>query len=113
MSTIRINTKSYSGNNVVIRNSKVWIDGKLQEEDSDNKNITIVIEGSLDSLSVDVCDSVEVKGSCKEVRTQSGDVTCGNVTGSIQTMSGDVMADDIAGSVTTMTGDIKCKSRGK
>ena len=113
MNTIRINNKTYTGNNVTVSNNKVYIDGKLQEQDGPDRNISIVVEGNLEKLSVDCCDKIEIKGNCGPVTTQSGDVNIGgNVSGSIQTMSGDVMADDIGGSVSTMSGDVKCKSKG-
>lgn len=113
MSIIRINNKSYSGNNIVVSNNKVYIDGKLQEQDGDNKNISIVVEGDLGSLSVDMCDKVECKGNCGSVNTTSGDVVIdGNVSGSVQTVSGDVMCDDVSGGVSTVSGDVKCKSKG-
>jgi len=111
MSTIRINNKVYEGNNVAISNNKVYIDGKLQEQSSDERNISIVVEGNLAELKADVCDKIEIKGSVGSVRTTSGDVDCGNVSGGVQTMSGDVMCDDVTGGISTMSGDVKCRNK--
>ncbi len=111
MSTIRINNKTYSGNNITVNNNKVYIDGILQEQGDNERNITIVVEGDVEKLQVDVCDKMEIKGNVTgSVQTSSGDVNCGNISGSVSTMSGNVMCDDIGGTVSTMSGDVKCKS---
>ena len=108
MSTIRINQSSYSGSNVSIVNNKVYIDGVLQGQHDNDKSISIVIEGNIESLSVDACNSVQVKGGVTgAVKTVSGDITCGNVGGSVSTISGDVRCGNISGSVSTVSGDIK------
>ena len=111
MSTIRINNKSFSGNNIVVSNNKVYIDGKLQEQDGNERNISIVVEGNISTLQVDVCDKIEIKGEVGSVKTSSGDVDCGNVKGRVHTMSGDVMCDDVYGGISTMSGDVKCKNK--
>ena len=111
MSTIRINNKTFQGNNIVVSNNKVYIDGKLQEQDGDERNISIVVEGNLDKLDVDVCDKIDINGNVGTVKTTSGYVACGNVQGAINTVSGDIMCDDVGGNINTVSGDIKCKSR--
>jgi hypothetical protein len=50
---IKINGKTYFGNNIQVINNKVIIDGKdVTSEHADSKEISIVVEGNLDSLEV-------------------------------------------------------------
>lgn len=106
MSTIVINNNSYSGNNIVIKNGRVIVDGK--DVTPEGKEINIVVEGNIEKLSVDACDKLSVNGNVGSIETKSGDVdVTGNVNGNIQTMSGDVDCGDITGSIKTMSGDIK------
>lgn len=108
---IRINgttiTQTGGGRTVVIQNSRVIVDGQDVTPKGDEKVINVAIEGNVESLKVDVCNSIEIKGSVGMVATQAGDVECGDVGGSVQTMSGDVRCGAVAGNVTTMSGDIR------
>lgn len=106
MGTIRINGSNniISGNNIVVSNGRVIVDGK--DVTPDAKQISIAVDGDVSSVSVDACERVDVKGSAGQVKTQSGDVVCGNVEGSVSTMSGDVNCGAVAGSVSTMSGDV-------
>jgi hypothetical protein len=106
MSTITINGNTYSGNNIVVTKGKVIINGK--DVTPDSKEININVEGNIEELKVDTCDSIIINGDVSNITTQSGDVEIsGNVTGSIQTMSGDVDCGTVGGSISTMSGDIK------
>jgi len=103
---MRINNMSYSGNNIVISKGKVIIDGV--DVTPDSKKINIVVDGNIDKLNVDTCDTLQITGDVDTVSTMSGDVDItGNVTGSVKTMSGDVKCENIGGGVSTMSGDIK------
>ncbi len=106
MSTITINGNTYSGNNIVVTNGKVLINGKDVAPDS--KEINISVEGNIDELKVDACNKVSVNGNISNIKTQSGDVDItGDVSGNIQTMSGDVDCGHVQGSISTMSGDVK------
>ena len=124
--SIVINGKSYSGKNITIRNNQVIIDGKDLTPNA--KQIQIVVEGNIQDLEVDVCDSVriigevgsvrtssgdvQIKGDVKEgVNTTSGDVECKVINGSVYTTSGDVEASSIGGNVETRSGDVDRKFR--
>ena len=91
--------------NVVISNGRVIVDGN--DVTPNAKQVNIEIQGDMQSIEVDVCDSVHVVGSVGSVKTSSGDVRCGDVKGSIQSMSGDVTCGRVDGSVSTMSGDIR------
>lgn len=102
---ININNNSYSGKNIVITNGKVFIDG--MDVTPDSKNIDIKIEGNIDELKVDSCNSIYVLGSVKNINTLSGDVdVVGHVGGNLKTMSGNIKCGDVEGSISTMSGDI-------
>lgn len=108
MNIVKINgitIHSDNSRNVVIKNGKVLVDGK--DVTPESKNITIVIEGDINSLSVDECNALDITGSVGSVKTMSGDVNCGDVTGSVNTMSGDVQCGNISGNVSTLSGDVK------
>ena len=53
MGTISINGVNYSGNNIIISNGKVVINGK--DVTPDSKEINIKVEGNIDKLVVDSC----------------------------------------------------------
>ena len=104
-SIITINGRAYQGNSVSVRGNQVIIDG-VKQDMPEEKNITISIEGNVNTLSVDSCDKVRVTGSVGTLKTMSGDVKCGDVDGDVKTMSGDVKCSDVAGKIKTMSGYI-------
>jgi hypothetical protein len=103
---IRINGKSFNGRNLIIANGKIIIDG--QDVTPDGKDITIHVEGSVDTLKVDVCDEILIKGPVNSVSTVSGDVKIeGNVLNGASTVSGDILCKELHGNASTVSGDIK------
>lgn len=122
---ININNNYHKGKNITIINGKVYIDGK--DVTPDAKEINISVEGNIENLWVDHANAISIKGDINKVKTGSGDISCGNITGGAQTGSGDidcgvingdvqtgsgeVNATTISGSVTTGTGDIKYKGK--
>ena len=112
MNTIKINSNTYSGNNIVVRNGKVIVDGK--DVTPDSKEVNIVITGNVEQLNVDTCNRIDIIGDVNNVSTQSGDVKIkGEISGSVSTMSGDIDCKDVGGSISTMSGDIKHKKSKK
>lgn len=110
MATFKINGKSIQGSNIVIINGKVIVDGKGVQ--SDDKIINITIEGNVEKMDVDVCNTISVKGEVNDVQTKSGDIEVhGNVKGSVSSMSGDVeIGGDVGGNASSTSGDIICKN---
>lgn len=103
-----INGKRYRGNNITMNNGRVIIDGvDVTGDDSVRVHIeTIIFEGNVNTINVG-SSNVNVLGMvCGNVKTASGDVTCGDVMSGVSTMSGDVHAKTIKGNVSTMSGDI-------
>lgn len=114
MSTININGRSYSGNNVSVVNGRVFVDGKdvTDQPGAESKVINIAINGKVDSLHVDACEKVAVIGTVGDLQTKSGDINIeGDVAGNVTTQSGDVDCYDIHGDVQTQSGDIKHKKK--
>lgn len=87
-STVTINGKTYTGDNVTMRNGKVIIDGKEQEGETLSGVVEVRIKGTLENLE---CDA---------------SVKCGDVTGSVSA-GGSVKCGDVGGSVNT-GGSLKC-----
>lgn len=96
------------GRSIQVQNNKVCVDGKeLTWAELESKTINIHVEGNVEELRVDCCNKVEVSGNVKTLETQSGDVVIkGYVSGDIRTQSGDVSCGNIAGNVKTQSGDI-------
>lgn len=107
---IVIGSNVYSGNNLVISNGRVIVDGvDVTASLPDQKQITIEVNGNINSVTADACKKITVSGSVGQIKTQSGDIECGGVEGSISTMSGDVDCLNVGGSIQTMSGNVKHK----
>jgi len=105
MATIKINNHTYTGSSVIISNGKILIDG--EDQTPETKEVTITVNGNIDSISADLCNNITIEGSSGSIKTMSGDVKIhGDVTGSVSTMSGDVDCYNIGESVSTMSGNI-------
>lgn len=108
MNTITINGNKISASgNITVSNGKVIVNGI--DVTPDLKQISIVVTGDVETIKVDACNEITVKGLVKgNISTQSGDINIEqSVGGSVTTMSGDVDCGNISGSVSTMSGDIK------
>ncbi len=111
MSIISINGVTITGNSksVIISNGKIIIDGK--DVTPDSKEINITVNGNIEQLKADSCNTITITGDVKTIQTQSGSVdVTGSINGSVSTMSGSVdCGGDIGGSVSTMSGNVKYK----
>lgn len=70
---IKNSSISIEGNNVSIINNKIFVDGK--EIETEEKVINIIVEGNLDKLEVDCCNSIKVNGVTKDVEVSNGNIT--------------------------------------
>jgi hypothetical protein len=105
LNTVTINGITITSvRSINISGNRVIVDGN--DVTPDAKEIRIEVNGNIESLSVDACNTIMVTGSVGDLATQSGDVKCGDVSGSVKTMSGDVRCGVVKGSVKTMSGDI-------
>lgn len=113
-----------SSGDICIRNGRVLIDGR--DVTPDAKNISIIVSGNVSTLSVDACEKIDITGNVGTlksgsgnvrsgsvsggIKTESGDVECGAVTGDVSTEAGDVECGAVSGNVKTSSGDVKCES---
>jgi hypothetical protein len=105
--SITVNGVTYTGKNITIKNGKVQIDGN-DVTPKDEKVINITVEGNINDLKVDACESCLITGNVKKVNTGSGDVSItGCCDGDIDTGSGDVeVAGNCGGDIDTGSGDV-------
>ena len=100
------------GNNVSIINNKIFVDGK--EIGTEEKEINIIVEGNLDKLEVDCCNSIKVNGVTKDVEVSNGNITIsGDVKGNVNNINGNIIAKVINGNCKTKNGDILCNDQKK
>ena len=68
-----IKSSSIVGNSISIINNKIFVDSK--EIETEEKEINIIVEGNLDKLEVDCCNSIKVNGVTKDVEVSNGNIT--------------------------------------
>ena len=104
---IKNSSISIEGNNVSIINNKIFVDGK--EIETEEKVINIIVEGNLDKLEVDCCNSIKVNGVTKDVEVSNGNIFInGDVKGNVNNINGNIIAKAINGNCKTINGDILC-----
>ena len=102
-----IKNSSIEGNSVSIINNKIFVDGK--EIETEEKVINIIVEGNLDKVEVDCCNSIKVNGVTKDVEVSNGSITIsGDVKGNVNNVNGNIIAKTINGNCKTTNGDIFC-----
>ncbi len=121
---ITVNGETFDGQNIIIRNGRVIVDGK--DVTPEVREINIVINGNIDTLVADACQkisvtgdvgnlktvsgNVDIKGSALgPVTTTSGDIICGEVKNSISSVSGNIDCDDVKGSISSISGIVRHK----
>jgi len=102
---VQINGKTYSGNNVVMNNGTIIIDG-VQVDGDFSGSAPIQMSGDIESLSTD--GSATVNGNVDGNVNAGGSVKCGNVSGSANA-GGSVKCGDIKGSAMA-GGSVKCSN---
>lgn len=108
-----INGQRISGSgglNVVSRNGKVTVNGVDIGNGTEEKVITVKINGNVAGGVKTSSGDVHINGDADSVTTVSGDVHVdGCVSGNVSTVSGDVEALKIDGNVKTVSGDISSR----
>lgn len=90
---------SVIGNNIILDNEVI---GKIED-----KVINITIEGNVEELNIDACNTLTVKGSVQSLQLTNGDIIVENsVMGDVKNTNGDIIAKEIKGNVKTTNGDI-------
>ena len=102
-----IKNSSIEGNSISIINNKIFVDGK--EIETEEKVINIIVEGNLDKLEVDCCNSIKVNGVTKDIEVSNGNIAIsGDVKGNVNNINGNIIAKVINGNCKTTNGDIFC-----
>ena len=102
-----IKNNSIKGNSISIINNKIFVDGK--EIETEEKEINIIVEGNLDKLEVDCCNSIKINGVTKDVEVTNGNIAIsGDVKGNVNNVNGNIIAKVINGNCKTTNGDIFC-----
>ena len=87
------NSFTYKGpyTNIEIKNGKVFIDGKEQEDITNckNKNIFIKLENSCD-IDITNTDKITIQGAVNNVNVTNGDIYCDNILGNIDMTNGNI-----------------------
>ena len=103
-----IKNSSIEGNSISVINNKIFVDGK-EIEIEEEREINIIVEGNLDKLEVDCCNSIKINGVTKDVEVTNGNMTIsGDVKGNINNVNGNIIAKIINGNCKTTNGDILC-----
>lgn len=100
---VTIDGKSFTGGNIQINGNKVIVDGVVQDGELIG-DIKVTVHGDVERLQTG-SGRVFAQG-VGIIQTGSGDVKCGNVSGSVQTGSGDVKCENVSGSIKTGSGDV-------
>ena len=100
-----------NGGTMTIQDGKVFVDGKpidvLESIDTDEKVINITIEGNVERLEVDYCNSIKVTGDAKRIKTNNGDIEIGgDVQGDVHTNMGSITCGNVEGDCHTNMGSI-------
>lgn len=112
MSTVIINGKihKFSGSLSIIGN-KYYVNGKevtdWNDLDKDVKHVEIKIEGDVEKLQVDNCDTIEVSGRVGSIKTHNGNVTAqAGVDGNVETHNGNIMCGKVGGDASSYNGNV-------
>lgn len=93
-----------SGNKIVERQNRVYINGELVCDKS-QQQVVIVVHGNVSKVDTQTAD-VRVYGDCGSVETQSGNIEAETISGDADTMSGSIHAKTIKGDASTMSGNV-------
>jgi len=99
-----VDGREFRGSNISITNGKVTVDGVVQDGDLTGP-INVTIHGDVQSLENN-SGNVTAQ-NVGEISAGSGDIKCGNVSGSVRTGSGDIECGNVGGSIKTGSGDVR------
>lgn len=97
---------------LTFRNGKMIVNGvendAFEEATKDQKAIYITIEGNVDHLDIECCDTIKIHGNAGHVKTNMGDISVeGDVDGDVHTNMGNIHCGEVGGNVHTNMGDIQ------
>lgn len=115
MNTVIVNGKKYSvpNGNISVVNNKVYCNGKLITDTADfqEKEIKIVIEGTVNGdVSSDNAD-ITVNGNVNNVTGKNGNITIsGDVHGNVENKNGNIKCNNVGGNIDNKNGNVANKS---
>lgn len=102
------------GESMTIINGKTYVNGKevdlaeLANKQEDSNVYHIHIEGDVDKLEVDHCETISVTGKVRKIHTSYGSIKIeGDVDGDVHTNMGDIECGNVDGDVHTNMGSIR------
>ncbi len=108
--TSTINGKTYKGKNIEIKNNRVWVDGEEQKDSKlkEVKNISISIDGNIQSIEISDCNDLRVKGDVGKIDLNNGNIEIeGNVENGVTSKNGNIEINgNVTGNVSSVNGDV-------
>lgn len=102
------------GESMTVMNGKTYVNGKevnldeLANKQEDSNVYHIHIEGDVDKLEVDHCETISVTGKVRKIHTSYGSIKIeGDVDGDVHTNMGDIECGNVDGDVHTNMGSIR------
>ncbi|MDR2072327.1 MAG: hypothetical protein LBP60_02700 [Spirochaetaceae bacterium] len=107
--SIIIGNNNFAGQNIIIQNGEVIIDGRKVDLPK-NENIINIVAESLESLRVDSCNGITVKGDAGGIKISQGRLSVdGNVKGDVHITQGNVHCGNIEGDISVAMGNIRTR----
>jgi hypothetical protein len=107
--SIIIGNNNFVGKNITVQNGKVIIDGKIVDLPENDKIINIIAE-NIESLRVDSCEGITVKGNAGDVRISQGRLSVGGcIMGDVHVSQGNIDYGNIEGDVSVSMGSINTR----
>ena len=100
-----INGRSYSGNNITIKNGEVYVDG-VRQADLPEGEREVIVSGDVVSVTSDT-GNITVHGGAGSVSSTNGSVKCGDVAGSVTSVNGNITASTIMGNASSVNGNVR------
>lgn len=96
------------GGTISIIDGKVIADGaEVKELTTRKKTVNITIQGDVERLEVEYCNTISVTGNAKRVHTLNGDIEIkGDVEGDVHTNCGSITCGNVEGDCHTNMGNI-------
>ena len=96
--------------NMTINNGKITVDGMSLEEWYNRDDIVVInitVNGDVESINADSCDTISINGNANYVNTKNGNVSVsGNIEGNAESKNGNITANTIHGNAETKNGNI-------
>jgi len=100
-----VNGKSYKGTNIVVTNDRVIIDGVEQGDSYKDQKISVVVNGTVESMSLSGAD-LNINGNVFTVNVEGGNVKCEEILGNVNVVNGNIKCKSIEGNVQAVNSNV-------